>query len=200
MKIFSAILCAAALVGTGMVWAGEYTGHYSGPMDIEGLSAERVNDGDEGMLITLEDLDQKTVHNVLKKATRPEAADLVREMTIEQGGVYVGEEAAMKRKAAAEAKAAGVAAAAAAPAQAPAPAPRVARKAVRESVIVAPPAPEAGTAQAKVTEKVTAAAEEAREAVQGGVQNTNVSLQEAIDLLDHNPKLIRGHEPQMPEK
>lgn len=67
----------------------EYTGHYSGPMDVESHSVTRINDGTEGELLTLEDLDQKTVHNVLRQATRPDAVEMVRELTRKQGGEYV---------------------------------------------------------------------------------------------------------------
>lgn len=188
MRITFAMLLAVALIGAS-AWGGEEAkgnGHYSGPMDIEGHSAARVNDGSEATPITLEDLDQKTVHNVLRQATRPEAVELVREMTIEQGGVYVGEEATMKRKAA-NANAATQKAPAAQTKPAARPAPRPSTKEVK---------PVVEETKAAVEEEV----QEAAEQVQGGIQSTTVSLQEAIDQLDRkaNPKLFRGPGPQMP--
>lgn len=65
------------------VMAQESTGGYSGSMDVEVNSAQRVNDG-TGTPLVLEDLDQSTVHNVLRQSTRPEAADLVWQMIEEQ--------------------------------------------------------------------------------------------------------------------
>lgn len=242
--------------------------------ELEGLSAESVNDGTEGTFITLEDLDQKTVHNVLRQATRPEAAEIVRKMTVEQGAFYAGEEKTMRKQAAAAPKKkpqVSAAVTAAAPVAAkpavktPAPSVRIPESSARvrspapsvlipEQTVARTPAPSVRTVTvdgpvrmiddmiepvedpvedektieaARVEEAQRIAAERLKRGEPlprgklvdapvaspapgtGGVQLTNLSIQDAIDSLDHelepanphpNLKLIRGPGPQMPQQ